>query len=101
MLRSMFAAISGLRNHQTMMDVVGNNIANVNTTGFKSSATVFEDVLSQQLGGAGQPSTNTGGTNPSVIGLGSRVAILRATILSDLARILVTASRFMARETAS
>ena len=53
MLRSMFAAVSGLRNHQTMMDVIGNNIANVNTTGFKSSSVVFEDLLSQTIKGAG------------------------------------------------
>ena len=53
MIRSMFSAISGLRNHQTMMDVVGNNIANVNTTGFKSSSTVFSEVLSQTVRGAG------------------------------------------------
>ena len=45
MLRSMFSAISGLRAHQTMMDVIGNNIANVNTTGFKGSQTVFQDTL--------------------------------------------------------
>ncbi len=74
MIRSMFSAISGLRNHQTMMDVVGNNIANVNTTGFKSSSTVFEDVLSQTFRGAGLATATTGGTNPNVIGLGSRVA---------------------------
>ena len=49
MIRSMFSAISGLRNHQTMMDVVGNNISNVNTTGFKSQSTIFEDVLSQTV----------------------------------------------------
>jgi flagellar hook protein FlgE len=74
MIRSMFSAISGLRNHQVMMDVVGNNIANVNTTGFKSSAVVFQDVLSQSLRGAGQPSDELGGTNPAVVGLGSKVA---------------------------
>ncbi len=74
MIRSMFSAISGLRNHQTMMDVVGNNISNVNTTGFKSSAVVFQDVLSQTLRGAGQPATALGGTNPAQVGLGSRVA---------------------------
>ena len=49
MLRSLFSAISGLQAHQTKMDVVGNNIANVNTVGFKSSTTVFEDTLSQVL----------------------------------------------------
>lgn len=74
MLRSMFAAIAGLRNHQTMMDVVGNNIANVNTNGFKSSTTVFSEVLSQTIRGAGAAGTATGGTNPTQIGLGSRVA---------------------------
>ena len=46
MMRSMFAAISGLKNHQTFMDVVGNNIANVNTTGFKQSRVTFQDILS-------------------------------------------------------
>lgn len=74
MIRSMYSAISGLRNHQTMMDVVGNNISNVNTTGFKSSSTVFQDVLSQQLRGAGLATESVGGTNPSTIGLGSKVA---------------------------
>ncbi|HEV7872489.1 MAG TPA: flagellar basal body protein, partial [Modestobacter sp.] len=49
MLRSMFSAISGLRAHQTKLDVAGNNIANVNTVGFKGSQTVFEDTLSQVL----------------------------------------------------
>jgi flagellar hook protein FlgE len=76
MIRSMFSAISGLRNHQTMMDVVGNNISNVNTTGFKSSTTVFQDVLSQILRGAGSPSPELGGTNPAQVGLGSRVAAI-------------------------
>jgi flagellar hook protein FlgE len=74
MIRSMFSAISGLRNHQSMMDVVGNNISNVNTTGFKSSAVVFQDVLSQTLRGAGAANIDLGGTNPAQVGLGSRVA---------------------------
>jgi flagellar hook protein FlgE len=74
MIRSMFSAISGLRNHQSMMDVVGNNISNVNTTGFKSSAVVFQDVLSQTLRGAGAANAELGGTNPAQVGLGSRVA---------------------------
>ena len=76
MIRSMFSAISGLRNHQTMMDVVGNNISNVNTTGYKTSGVVFQDVLSQTLRGAGQPSSAVGGTNPAMVGLGSRVAAI-------------------------
>jgi len=79
MLRSMYAAISGLRNHQTMMDVVGNNIANINTTGFKSSSTVFTEVLSQTIRGAGAASNQAGGSNPSQIGLGSRVAAITSS----------------------
>src|SRR4051812_35220004 len=76
MIRSMFSAISGLRNHQTMMDVVGNNISNVNTTGFKSSSVVFQDVLSQTLRGAGAPAGQLGGTNPAQVGLGSKVSAI-------------------------
>lgn len=74
MLRSLFSGISGLRSHQTMLDVTGNNIANVNTTGFKSSAAQFQDTLSQLLQGAGVPREQVGGTNPAQIGLGSLVA---------------------------
>jgi flagellar hook protein FlgE len=75
MLRSMFAAVSGLQAHQTFMDVVGNNISNVNTTGFKSGTVEFEDLLSQTLNGAGLPTaTLTGGTNPAQVGLGVRLA---------------------------
>ena len=55
MLRSMFSGVSGLRSHQTMMDVIGNNIANVNTVGYKSATTVFQDLLSQAIRGAGVP----------------------------------------------
>ena len=75
MLRSMFAAVTGLRSHQAFMDVVGNNIANVNTTGYKTSNVLFEDLLSQQLRGAGAPNNGiTGGTNPALVGLGVRLA---------------------------
>ncbi|WP_432484544.1 flagellar hook protein FlgE [Kineococcus esterisolvens] len=73
MLRSMFSGVSGLRSHQTMMDVVGNNIANVNTSGFKSSNVVFADTLSQLTKAAGAPTEVNGGTNPSQVGLGVRV----------------------------
>ena len=76
MIRSMFSAISGLRNHQTMMDVVGNNISNVNTTGFKSSSVVFQDVLSQMVRGGGAAQDELGGTNPAQVGLGSRIAAI-------------------------
>jgi len=75
MIRSMSTALSGLRNHQVMLDVVGNDIANVSTVGFKSSTTVFSDVLTQTLQGAGAPVAGAqGGTNPAQIGLGSRLA---------------------------
>ncbi|MBF0672311.1 MAG: flagellar hook protein FlgE [Salinibacterium sp.] len=74
MLRSLYSGISGLRSHQTMLDVTGNNIANVNTTAFKSSATQFQDTLSQLTQGAAGPQAEQGGTNPAQIGLGVRVA---------------------------
>jgi flagellar hook protein FlgE len=74
MLRSMFSAISGLRAHQTKLDVTGNNIANVNTVGFKSSQTVFEDTLSQVLSNGSAPADGRGGTNPAQVGLGVKVA---------------------------
>ena len=73
MIRPCPAALSGLRNHQTMLDVVGNDIANVSTVGFKTSTTVFSDVLTQTLQGAAAPTTTAGGTNPAQIGLGSRL----------------------------
>jgi flagellar hook protein FlgE len=74
MLRSLYSGISGLRAHQAMLDVTGNNIANVNTAGFKASSAQFQDTLSQMTQGAGAPQTETGGTNPAQIGLGVRVA---------------------------
>lgn len=74
MLRSLFAGISGLRSHQTMLDVTGNNIANVNTTGFKSSQIQFQDTLSQVIQNAGGAQAGVGGTNPAQVGLGVRVA---------------------------
>ena len=70
MMRALFAAIGGLRNHITFMDVVGNNIANVNTAGFKSSRVTFADALSQTFSGASAPTTDRGGTNPVQVGLG-------------------------------
>ena len=77
MLRSMFSAVSGLRIHQTMMDVIGNDIANVNTVGYKSSSVIFEDLLSQTIRGAGVAAggaNGSGGTNPAQVGLGVSVA---------------------------
>lgn len=82
MMRSLYSAISGLRNHQTRMDVIGNNIANVNTTGFKQSRVTFQDALSQTLQGASSPSGNNGGTNPMQVGLGMAIASID-TIFTD------------------
>lgn len=77
MLRSLFSGISGLRANQTMLDVTGNNIANANTVGFKSSTTVFQDTLSQVMRGAGAANGTVGGTNPLQVGLGVQVAATR------------------------
>ncbi len=74
MLRSLYAAVSGLRNHQTRMDVIGNNIANVNTTGFKASRVIFSDIYSQTLQPAAAGTATTGGSNPQQVGLGVTVA---------------------------
>lgn len=74
MLRSLYSGISGLRSHQTMLDVTGNNIANVNTTGFKSSAVQFQDTLSQMLTGGSAATAGAGSTNPAQVGLGVQVA---------------------------
>ena len=78
MLRSMYSGISGLRVHQTKLDVIGNNIANVNTVGYKASRTVFQEVYSQTLKAAAAPTTdgNRGGTNPQQVGLGVSVAAI-------------------------
>ncbi|TYQ13165.1 UNVERIFIED_CONTAM: flagellar hook protein FlgE [Acetivibrio alkalicellulosi] len=72
MMRSMFSGVSGLRAHQTRMDVIGNNVANVNTIAFKSSRVTFQEVFNQTLRGAGAPdaATGRGGTNPMQVGLG-------------------------------
>ncbi|GAB4326176.1 MAG: flagellar hook protein FlgE [Dehalococcoidia bacterium] len=70
MMRALFSAISGMKNHMSYMDVVGNNIANVNTTAFKSSRVTFQDILGQTVKGASTPQGGRGGTNPAQIGLG-------------------------------
>ena len=70
MLQAMFSGVSGLQAHQTRLDVIGNNIANVNTIGFKAGRVTFEDQLSQTLRNSARPSTNVGGQNPSQVGLG-------------------------------
>lgn len=74
MMRSLFAGVSGLQNHQTRMDVIGNNISNVNTTGFKRGRVNFQDLLSQTQAGAARPNERVGGVNPQQVGLGMNVA---------------------------
>ena len=79
MMRSLYSGVSGLRNHQTRMDVIGNNIANVNTIGYKAARTVFQDVFSQtaQTGSTNQAvNFGMGGTNPIQIGLGVRLSTI-------------------------
>jgi flagellar hook protein FlgE len=75
-LRSLNTGISGLRAHQNMLDVTGNNIANVNTTGFKSSRTQFQDTLSQLVAAGVAPDQEVGGANPAQIGLGVTTAAI-------------------------
>lgn len=76
MIRAMYSAVSGLKNHQTKMDVIANNIANVNTTGFKSSSVKFQDVFSQTLKNATAGTTDIGGINPVQVGVGVRVGAI-------------------------
>ena len=74
MMRSLYSGVSGLQNHQTRMDVIGNNISNVNTTGFKRGRVQFQDMISQQMAGAAKPTDELGGVNPKEVGLGMTVA---------------------------
>ncbi|WP_028974878.1 flagellar hook protein FlgE [Spirochaeta cellobiosiphila] len=76
MMRSLYAGVSGLQNHQTRMDVIGNNIANVNTTGFKKGRVNFQDMISQTLSGAARPTEEVGGVNPQQVGLGMTIATI-------------------------
>jgi len=97
MMRSMFSGVSGLRAHQTRMDVIGNNVANVNTVAFKSGRVTFQEIFSQTLRGAGAPdrTSGRGGTNPMQVGLGlgigaidtimTRGSVQRTDNLTDLA----------------
>ncbi|MCR5080264.1 MAG: flagellar hook protein FlgE [Treponema sp.] len=76
MMRSLYAGVSGLQNHQTRMDVIGNNISNVNTYGFKKGRATFQDMISQQINGAAKPTEEVGGVNPKEVGLGMSVATI-------------------------
>ncbi|MGL5254129.1 MAG: flagellar hook protein FlgE [Brevinema sp.] len=74
MLRSLYSGVSGLQNHQTRMDVIGNNVANVNTTGFKKGRVTFQDIISQMVSGASRPTDERGGVNSKQVGLGMNIA---------------------------
>ena len=76
MMRSLYSGVSGLQNHQTRMDVIGNNVSNVNTTGFKRGRVNFQDMISQQLSGAARPTEELGGVNPKEVGLGMTIATI-------------------------
>lgn len=76
MMRSLYSGVSGLKNHQVRMDVIGNNISNVNTHGFKTERVTFQDMISQELQGASEPNERIGGTNPKQVGLGSLIAAI-------------------------
>lgn len=95
MLRSLFSGISGLRVNQTMLDVTGNNIANANTIGYKSSSTVFQDTLSQMLTGASAANANRGGTNPVQVGLGVQLAATQTNFNQGSAQVTGRATDLM------
>jgi flagellar hook protein FlgE len=76
MMASLFAGVSGLRNHQTKMNVVGDNISNVNTIGFKMGRVTFQEALVQTLRGASRPSASRGGSNPLQLGLGMSLSTI-------------------------
>ena len=73
MMRSLFAGVSGMKNHQVRMDVIGNNIANVNTLGFKAGRVTFKEGFAQLLQGASRPPGDHGGINPIQVGLGMQI----------------------------
>lgn len=85
MMRSMYSAVSGLKAHQTRMDVIGNNIANVNTVAFKSQSMTFSEVFYQTTQTASGPNAESGkgGTNAKQIGLGSSVGSISTAISTE------------------
>ncbi|NCB50686.1 MAG: flagellar hook-basal body complex protein [Clostridia bacterium] len=74
MMRSLFSAVSGLKNSQTAMDVIGNNVANVNTIGYKTSRTIFQDIYSQTISTATAATDSSGGSNAKQVGLGVSIS---------------------------
>ena len=85
MMRAMYSGVSGLKTHQTKMDVIGNNIANVNTVAFKSQSIVFSDLMSQTTQNASGPNalTGAGGTNARQIGLGVKSGAINTNITTQ------------------
>lgn len=83
MMRSLYSGVAGLKTHQTKMDVIGNNIANVNTIGFKSSSVLFRDVLYQTTANATGATPTTGGINASQIGLGTKVSSITTSMVDN------------------
>ena len=82
MMRSLYSGVAGLKTHQTKMDVIGNNIANVNTVAFKSSTVTFQDIMYQTTSGASGATETTGGVNAKQIGLGVSTGSTKVTITS-------------------
>ena len=82
MMRALYSGVSGLKTHQTKMDVIGNNISNVNTVGFKASSTTFSDIMYQTTSGATAATATTGGKNAMQIGLGVATAATKVSITS-------------------
>ncbi|MEH7073162.1 flagellar hook-basal body complex protein [Neobacillus drentensis] len=76
MLRSLYSGISGMKGFQTKLDVIGNNVANVNTVGFKKNRVMFQDIINQNIAGATSPTGKSGGVNPMQVGLGARTATI-------------------------
>ena len=83
MMRALYSGVSGLKTHQTKMDVIGNNIANVNTIGFKSSSVTFSDIMYQTTSGATAATATTGGKNAKQIGLGVSTAATKVSITAS------------------
>jgi flagellar hook protein FlgE len=73
MLKSLYSGVSGMKGFQTKLDVIGNNIANVNTVGFKKNRVMFQDIINQNIAGATAPTDVRGGVNPKQVGLGTKI----------------------------
>ncbi len=84
MLRSMFTAISALNLHQSYLDVIANNLANANTTGYKANRVMFQDQYSQLISGGSAPTANRSGTNPVQIGLGVQAGFISPSFIQGV-----------------